>query len=158
GGLPKIAADLGLPLICTNDVHYLREADAHPHDVLLCIGTGKAFSDPKRLRYDAKQFFLKTPDEMAATFKDFPAALANTRRSAERCGVPLGEGKNYLPFFDVPAGFTLDDYFDHVVREGFGERLPRLRQLASAGALRHTIDEYEQRLSYELAMIKKMEY
>ena len=64
-GLPAIARDLHLPLICTNDVHYLREADAHPHDVLLCIGTGKAFSDPKRLRYDAKQFFLKTPAEMS---------------------------------------------------------------------------------------------
>src|SRR5829696_2627688 len=63
-GLPAIARDLDLPLVCTNDVHYLRESDAHPHDVLLCIGTGKAFSDPKRLRYDAKQFFLKTADEM----------------------------------------------------------------------------------------------
>src|SRR5215813_11723439 len=60
-GIPAIAKDLGLGLICTNDVHYLRETDAHPHDILLCIGTGKAFSDPKRLRYDAKQFFLKTP-------------------------------------------------------------------------------------------------
>src|SRR5687768_549311 len=67
-GLPAIARDLGLPLVCTNDVHYLRETDAHPHDVLLCIGTGKAFSDTKRLRYEAQQFFLKTPAEMAAVF------------------------------------------------------------------------------------------
>jgi DNA polymerase-3 subunit alpha len=67
-GLPAIARDLGLPLVCTNDVHYLREADAHPHDVLLCIGTGKAFSDPKRLRYDSRQFFLKTADEMTEVF------------------------------------------------------------------------------------------
>src|SRR5437764_5946353 len=111
GGLPAIARDLSLPLVCTNDVHYLREADAHPHDVLLCIGTGKAFSDPKRLRYDAKQFFLKTADEMAAAFTDFPDALANTLRVAERCRVTLSEGKNYLPHFDVPAGFTLDGYF-----------------------------------------------
>src|SRR6266852_6112778 len=77
-GLPGLARDLKLPLVCTNDVHYLRESDAHPHDVLLCIGTGKAFTDPKRLRYDAKQFFLKTPEEMAAVFKDFPSALTNT--------------------------------------------------------------------------------
>src|SRR5687767_932144 len=68
GALPAIARDLGLPLICTNDVHYLRETDAHPHDVLLCIGTGKAFSDPKRLRYEARQFFLKTAAEMAEVF------------------------------------------------------------------------------------------
>ena len=158
GGIPAIARDLGLPMICTNDVHYLREADAHPHDVLLCIGTGKAFSDPKRLRYDAKQFFLKTAEEMADVFKDHPDALANTLRIAERCNVTIETGKNYLPNFDVPPGFTIDDYFDHVAREGFNERLPKLRQLAAAGTLRHTIDEYERRLSYELDMIKKMEY
>ncbi len=157
-GLPAIARDLGLPLICTNDVHYLREADAHPHDVLLCIGTGKAFSDPKRLRYDAKQFFLKTAEEMAEVFKDFPDALANTVRIAERCNVVLPQGENYLPNFDVPAGFTLDDYFEHRVREGFKERLTRLQQLAASGALRHTIDEYERRLSYEIDMIKQMKY
>src|SRR5262245_26741125 len=65
GGLPQLARELGLPLVCTNDVHYLRSTDAHPHDVLLCIGTGKSFNDPKRLRYEARQFFLKTPEEMA---------------------------------------------------------------------------------------------
>jgi DNA polymerase-3 subunit alpha len=157
-GLPAIARDLGLPLICTNDVHYLREADCHPHDILLCIGTGKAFSDPKRLRYEAKQFFLKTPQEMAEVFKDFPDALQQTVRIAERCNVTLEDGQNYLPNFDVPAGFTLDDYFEHVAREGFQQRLPRLRQLAAAGTLRHTIDEYETRLSYEIDMIKKMQY
>jgi len=157
-GLPAIARDLKLPLVCTNDVHYLRAADAHPHDVLLCIGTGKAFSDPKRLRYDAKQFFLKTPDEMAEAFKDFPDALANTVRIAERCDVVLGEGENFLPNFDVPAPYGLDEYFERVTRDGFDQRLPRLKQLAAAGALRHTIDEYERRLSYEIAMIKKMKY
>src|SRR5438094_332213 len=157
-GLPAIARDLTLPLVCTNDVHYLREADAHPHDILLCIGTGKAVSDPKRLRYEAKQFFLKSPAEMAEAFKDFPDALANTVRIAERCDVELAEGENFLPNFDVPAGFTLDAYFEHVVREGFRERLSRLKQLASTGALRHTIDEYERRLSYEIDMIKQMKY
>jgi len=157
-GLPSIARDLKLPLICTNDVHYLRETDAHPHDILLCIGTGKAFTDPKRLRYDAKQFFLKTAEEMAAAFKDFPDALHNTVRIAERCQVKLEEGRNYLPNFDVPDGFTLDEYFEHVAREGFAYRLARLKQLAATGALRHTIDEYERRLTYEIAMIKKMGY
>src|SRR5919199_4991798 len=157
-GIPAIARDLGLKMVCTNDVHYLRQSDAHPHDVLLCIGTGKGFNDPKRLRYDAKQFFLKTPEEMAEAFRDFPDAIANTVRIAERCNVQLAEGENYLPNFDVPSGFTLDDYFEHVVRAGFKERLPRLQQLASAGTLRHTIDEYERRLSYEIEMIKRMKY
>jgi DNA polymerase-3 subunit alpha len=157
-GIPAIARDLGLGLVCTNDVHYLRESDHHPHDVLLCIGTGKGYSDPKRLRYDAKQFFLKTAEEMAAVFKDYPDALANTVRIAERCNVRLAEGENYLPNFDVPAPFTLDDYFEHVAREGFKERLPRLKHLQAAGALRHPIDEYEARLAYEIEMIKKMKY
>ena len=157
-GIPAIATDLGLGLVCTNDVHYLRDTDAHPHDVLLCIGTGKGFNDPKRLRYEAKQFFLKTPEEMWATFSGFPQALNNTVRIAERCDVVLPEGENYLPNFDVPPGFTLDEYFEHVVREGFAERLPRLKQLAGAGVLRHTVDEYERRLSYEIDMIKQMKY
>jgi DNA polymerase-3 subunit alpha len=157
-GLPAIARDLGLPLVCTNDVHYVREDDAHPHDVLLCIGTGKVFNDPKRLRYEARQFFLKTPAEMATVFGDYPEALQNTVRIAERCNVVLEKGGNHLPNFDVPPGFTLDEYFEYIAREGFGRRLPRLQQLASSGALRHTIDEYERRLSYEIDMIKRMRY
>ncbi len=157
-GIPAIARELGLPMVCTNDVHYLRDSDAHPHDILLCIGTGKAFTDPKRLRYDARQFFLKTADEMAATFKDYPDALANTMRIAERCNVTLPSGENHLPDFDVPPGFTVDSYFDHVTREGFAARLPRLKQLQAQGLLRHTIEEYERRLDYELEMIKKMKY
>jgi DNA polymerase-3 subunit alpha len=157
-GIPAIARDLSLGLVCTNDVHYVRDSDAHPHDILLCIGTGKGYNDPKRLRYDSKQFFLKTAEEMAQTFKEFPDALSNTARIADRCNVVLAEGQNYLPNFDVPPGFTLDDYFEHVTREGFVERLSRLRQLASAGTLRHTIDEYERRLSYEIEMIKQMKY
>src|SRR5262245_27595239 len=157
-GIPAIAKDLGLGMVCTNDVHYLRDSDAHPHDVLLCIGTGKGFNDPKRLRYEAKQFFLKTPEEMAIAFKDYPDALANTVRIAERCKGVLPEGSNYLPNFDVPAGYTLDEYFEHIARQGFAERMPRLKQRVDAGELRHTIDEYEARLSYELAMIKKMGY
>src|SRR2546423_1097004 len=96
--------------------------------------------------------------EMAEAFKDFPDALANTVRIAERCDVNIAEGENFLPNFDVPAGFTLDGYFEHIVRAGFVERLPRLQHLASIGALRHTVDEYETRLAYEIAMIKKMKY
>ena len=157
-GLPAIARDLNLPLVCTNDVHYVRETDAHPHDILLCIGTGKAYSDTKRMRYESRNFFLKTPEQMAEVFKDYPDALANTVRIAERCDVLLAEGENFLPNFDVPPPYTLDEYFEHVAREGFRDRLPRLRQLANTGALRHTIDEYERRLSYEIDMIKQMKY
>src|SRR4029077_10943869 len=112
----------------------------------------------KRLRYDAKQFFLKTAEEMAAVFMDFPDALANTMRIAERCNVTIAEGENFLPNFDVPAPFTLEAYFEHVVREGFKERLGRLAHLSATGRLNHTVDEYERRLSYEIDMIKQMKY
>jgi DNA polymerase III subunit alpha len=125
---------------------------------LLCIGTGKSVNDAERLRYHGDQFYLKTPEEMAEVFKDFPDALRNTVRIAERCRVDLSETVNHLPNFDVPPGFTLDGYFEHVVRLGFEQRLPRLKDLAARGALKNTIDEYERRLSYEIAMIKQMEY
>ena len=84
---------------------------------------------PKRLRYHGDQFFLKTPAEMAAVFGDFPEALRNTVAIAERCNVVLPSGENHLPNFDVPAPFTVDDYFEHMVREGFAVRLPRLREI-----------------------------
>src|SRR5215213_41293 len=157
-GLQPIARDLGLPLVATNDVHYLQNSDYKPHDVLLCIGTGKSVNDTERLRYHGDQFYLKTAEEMAEVFKDFPEALANTVRIAERCHVDLSGTVNHLPNFDVPAGFTLDDYFEHVVRDGFTHRLSRLKDLAAAGTLKHTIDEYERRLTYEIEMIKQMKY
>ena len=88
-----------------------------------------------------------------------PRGAAPTRvRIAERCNVDLSGTVNHLPNFDVPAGFTLDDYFEHVVREGFEQRLPRLQELAARGLLRHTVDEYERRLTYEIEMIKQMKY
>jgi DNA polymerase III subunit alpha len=157
-GLVPIAKDLGLPLVVTNDVHYLQNTDYKPHDVLLCIGTGKSVNDAERLRYHGDQFYLKTDAEMAAVFKDFPDAIANTLRIAERCHVDLTSTENHLPNFDVPPGFTVDSYFEHVVREGFEQRLPRLKDLAARGVLKHTIDEYERRLTYEIEMIKQMKY
>ncbi len=157
-GLQPIARSLDLPLVCTNDVHYVQNSDHRPHDILLCIGTGKAVNDRDRLRYHGDQFYLKTAEEMAAIFQDHPEALANTARIADRCQVDLSTASNHLPNFDVPAGFTLDAYFEHVVREGFQQRLPRLKDLAARSLLTHTIDEYERRLQYEVEMIKQMKY
>jgi DNA polymerase III subunit alpha len=154
-GLLPLARDLNLPLVCTNDVHYLRQADHHPHDILLCIGTGKTANDAQRMRYHGDQFFLKTAEQMAAVFTDCPEALRNTLLVAERCNVTIPTGQNHLPTFAAPDGFTIDSYFEHIVRTGFAERLPRLRQLAEAGQLRHTIDEYERRLDYEIDVIKR---
>ena len=157
-GLPPIAKETGIPLVCTNDVHYLRQADHHPHDVLLCIGTGKNVQDEKRLRYHGDQFYLKTADEMGAIFGDFPEALQNTVAIAERCNLDLAPSGNHLPNFSVPSAFTLDRYFEHVVREGFKDRLPRLRERESSGLLRHPLPAYEARLAYEIDVIKRMKY
>src|SRR6266566_4015313 len=155
-GLLPLARELNLPLVCTNDVHYLKQGDHQPHDILLCIGSGKTVNDAQRMRYTGDQFFLKTAGQMASVFQDHPEALRNTMLVAERCNVTIPKGQNHLPSFGVPAGFTLDQYFEHIAREGFAQRLPRLRDLAAAGRLRHTIDEYERRLEYEIEMIKKM--
>ena len=157
-GLAPIARELNMPLVATNDVHYLMHDDHRPHDILLCIGTGKNVNDRDRLRYHGDQFYLKTAEEMQKVFGELPDALANTLRIAERCHVDIPKDKNYLPNFAVPAPYTLNDYFEHVVREGFQQRLVRLRSLHASGALRHPIEEYENRLSYEIAMIKQMEY
>ena len=157
-GIVPLARDLELPLVATNDVHYLRQGDYQPHDILLCIGTGKTVNDAQRLRYTGDQFFLKTPEQMAAVFKDHPEALRNTMLVAERCNVTIPKGQNHLPSFGVPEGFTLDAYFEHVAREGFAQRMSRLQQLASSGRLRQSVDEYARRLEYEIEMIHKMGY
>ena len=157
-GLTPIAKDLGLPLVCTNDVHYLRQTDHHPHDVLLCIGTGKNVQDEHRLKYHGDQFFLKTGEEMATVFGDYPEAMANTLLIAERCDLDLSGSENHLPNFDVPPPYTLDEYFEHVVREGFTDRLKRLRTIGEHGALANSIEAYEARLAYEIDVIQRMRY
>jgi DNA polymerase-3 subunit alpha len=157
-GLTPIARDLGLPLVCTNDVHYLKQSDHHPHDVLLCIGTGKNVQDEHRLKYHGDEFFLKTGDEMAAVFGDQPEAMANTLLIAERCDLDLSSSEHHLPNFDVPPPYTVDEYFEHVVREGFTDRLPRIRALSERGDPEHSIEAYEARLTYEIDVIKRMRY
>src|SRR5436190_11099094 len=157
-GIIPLARELSLPLVATNDVHYLRQGDHQPHDILLCIGSGKTVTDEKRLRYTGDQFFLKTAEQMAGVFAGHEDALRNTLLIAERCNVQIPKGTNHLPSFGVPDGMTLEGYFEQVAREGFAQRLPRLQQLQASGSLRHAIDDYGSRLDYEIAMIKKMGY
>jgi DNA polymerase-3 subunit alpha len=157
-GLLRVAKAVGLPLVCTNDVHYLYRTDAKPHDILLCIGTGKTVNEPSRMKYHGDEFYLKSAEEMWQVFGDHPEALRNTVRIAERCNVDLGKTVNHLPDFDVPGGYTLDEYFESMVWEGFKRRMPRLERMQAAGELRHTIDEYRERVQYEIRMIKQMKY
>ena len=145
--------------MCTNDVHYLRQTDQHPHDVLLCIGTGKSVSDEKRLKYHGDQFFLKTAEEMWQVFGDYPEALTNTMRIAERCNVKLPKGEAHLPNFAVPPGYTVDSYFEHVVRQGFAERMARWREHGSAPRRRGTPRPTTRPGSlFEMGVIRQMKY
>ncbi len=154
-GLYHMAARTGLPLVATNDAHYLRREDHRAHDVLLCIGSGKKLSERDRLRFDGTEFFLKTPAEMAALFADRMEAIHNTVRIAEMCDFTLA-ATGSLPAFSVPHGFTTESYFEKVARDGFGERQRALMPLEEAGRLRHPLAIYEARLDKEIAVIQRV--
>src|SRR6266704_3519837 len=154
----RLEKDLGLPLVATNDSHYLCENDAHAQDVMICIQTGKSIQDTNRMKFDGTQFYVKSHEEMARVFKDAPDVLSRTLAIAERCNMRLEKISNPFPHFDVPPGFTLDTYFEHVTREGCARRLELLRELELAGRLKHSIAEYEQRLARELAIIQQMNF
>src|SRR5246500_2547620 len=158
GGLFKLEKELGLPLVATNDSHYLCEDDAHAQDVMVCIQTGKSIQDTNRMKFDGNQFFVKSHAEMAQVFKDAPAVLSRTLDIAERCNLKLEKVSSPFPHFDVPPGFTLDSYFEHVAREGFGRRLDVLRELERQGKLKHILADYEQRLAREIAIIQQMKF
>ncbi len=158
---PKIAGlsrETGIPLVATNDCHYLKHTDAHAQEVLLCIQTGKTMSDTHRMKFATDQFFFKTAEEMAQVFGEIPEALERTVAIAERCNVKIDAVQNSFPDFQVPEGHTVDSYFEAVSREGFVSRMPALEARAQAGMLRKTLAEYETRLTNEIRMIQQMRY
>jgi DNA polymerase III subunit alpha len=154
-GLYRLHDRTGLPLVATNDAHYLKQDDHQAHDVLVCIGLGKKVHDTDRLRFDAREFYVKSGDEMAAVFPDQPGALANTVRIAEMCEFNLQQAGS-LPAFDVPPGFTIESYFEKVSRDGFAERRMVLDPLAASGRLSRPIAEYEERLDKEIGVIRRV--
>jgi DNA polymerase III subunit alpha len=156
--LVRLSHESGIPLVATNDCHYLTRADSRAQEVLLCIQTGKTMSDPQRMRFATDQFYFKTAEEMAQVFRELPDALERTAAIAERCNVRIDPVRNSFPEFKVPEGHTIDSYFERVAREGFAERVPFLEKLAKQGWLRRPLAEYEQRLSAEIKMIMKMRY
>ena len=156
--LLRLSRETGIPLVATNDCHYLTQSDAHAQEVLLCIQTGKTMSDPQRMRFATDQFYFKTADEMARVFRELPDALARTVAIAERCNLRIEPVKDSFPEFHVPEGHTLESYFERTVRQGFAARIPALEKQAKEGRLRRPLSEYEQRLSSEIEMIKKMRY
>jgi len=156
--LVRLSKETGIPLVATNDCHYLHHEDAHAQEVLLCIQTGKTMSDERRMKFPTDQFYFKTADEMYGIFREIPEALQRTVDIASRCNVKIERIPNPFPEFKVPEGHTAGSYFEKVVREGFATRLPYLERLAKSGALSNPLSEYERRLSSEIQMIQKMRY
>jgi len=143
--LLRIAKSLDLPLIATNDLHYVHAADADTHDVLLCIGTRTTMDDPKRFRFDARDFYLKTSAEMRAVWKELPEACDNTLLIAERCEVSFNEGANLMPQFPVPEGESEESWLVKEVEHGLTRRYP--------GGIP---DDVRQQATYELGVIAQM--
>jgi len=156
--LIRLSKESGIPLVATNDCHYLHHDDAHAQEVMLCIQTGKTMGDANRMKFATDQFYFKTAQEMAAVFRDLPEALSRTVDIASRCNVKIEHIPNALPEFKVPDGHTPGSYFEKVAREGFSQRVPHLERLAKQGLLRNPVLEYERRLTSEIEMIKKMHY
>jgi DNA polymerase-3 subunit alpha len=156
--LVRLSKETGIPLVATNDCHYLHHEDAHAQEVLLCIQTGKTMSDAHRMKFQTDQFYFKSALEMAQVFGELPDALSRTVDIAQRCNVKIERIPNPFPEFQVPAGHTAGSYFEKVVREGFASRLPILERQAQQGMLRNPLPEYERRLTSEIEMIQKMRY
>jgi len=155
----QLERELNIPLVATNDSHYLCGEDSHAHDVMLCVQTGAKIHETNRFKFDSDQFFVKSADEMACLFKDSPAAVKRTIEIAERCNLKLHKVDNPFPEFSVPPGHTVESYFEQVCRAGLERRLESaVRQLELRGEQRATTEEYHARLDYEMGVIKQMKY
>jgi DNA polymerase-3 subunit alpha len=155
----RLEKDLDIPLVATNDSHYLCEDDSHAHDVLLCVQTLASINDPKRFKFDSDQFYVKSAAEMEKLFSHAPEVVSRTMQFAERCSLKLTKVDNPFPEFVVPEGHTIDSYFEQVCREGFRKRLDTsIRHLQDRGLLRNPISDYEARLERELGIIKQMKF
>ena len=152
--LLRMHEELHLPVIATNDAHYLDAGDAHSHEALLCVQTGKTLDDPRRFRFDGQGFYVKGAAEMLEVFSDCTAAVANTVEVAERCNFELSTGELLLPEFRVPAGQTVDSQLALLAYQGLRERLG----VAADRPLPQGSEPYEKRLLYELDVIKRCGY
>lgn len=145
-GLLRLSKDIDIPLICTNDSHYIYKDDWKPHDILLCIQTGKKVADEDRMRYAEGQYYLKSPEEMYEKFHYAKEALENTHKIAERCNVEIVFGEQKIPRYDVPEGYTAFSYLEKLCKDGIKERYSPVT------------DELYERLKYELNVINNMGY
>ncbi|MFB0519319.1 MAG: DNA polymerase III subunit alpha [Acidobacteriota bacterium] len=153
--LVRMSQHLDIPLVATNDCHYITQQDSFPHDVLLCIQTGKTVQDKDRLKFANDQYYLKSPEEMGMLFAEQPEALRNTVEIARRCHLLLDTSTYHLPRYDVPEGSTSDQYFEKIACQGFEKRLTRLKELEAQGRLKVPLSEYKKRLDEEILMVKQ---
>ena len=145
-GVMRIARETGLPMIVTNDAHYLRKDDAEMQDVLLCVQTGKTVDDENRMRFQTEEFYLKSEDELRQLFPNCPEAIENTAKIAEMCNLEFVFNEYHLPSFPVPEGYTNEQYFRKLCYEGFEERY------------QNPPESYLERLEYEISVISRMGY
>ena len=145
-GIMRLARETGLPLVVTNDAHYLRKEDAQMQDILLCVQTGKTLNDPDRMKFQTDEFYLKSEEEMRSLFPGCDEAFENTRKIADRCNLEFVFNQYHLPSFPVPDGFTSESYFRKLCTDGFRERYP------------HMPKDYLDRLEYEISVISRMGY
>ena len=145
-GVERIARETGLPLVITNDAHYLRKEDAAMQDVLLCIQTGKTVNDENRMRFEQEEFYLKSEEELRQLFPNHDAAFENTVNIARRCNLEFTFHEYHLPSFPVPEGYTNEEYFREICMNGFRERYENPPQ------------DYVDRLEYEIGVISRMGY
>ncbi len=143
--LVRLSEETGIPLVATNDVHYIQKEDCRAQEILICIQTGKTIDDPDRLKFETDEFYLKSPEEMWEHFKGYPEALLNTVRIAEKCNVDIKFGEIHLPKYDVPEGYTSFSYLQEQCEIGFRNRYN--------GSMEH-----HDRLEYELSVIRQMGY
>lgn len=146
---------LDLPLVVTNDCHYLSKEDAESHDILICIQTNKKVTDQDRIRFETNEFYFKSSAEMVALFKEIPEAIRNTAKIASQCHFDFPFSGYFLPQFKAPEGVSLRDYFDQVVKEGFQSQMEPLTRKKEKGDI-PDLDEYEERLDKEMKLIKEM--
>lgn len=144
--LIKISKETGIPLVATNDCHYIEADDAKAHDVLLCIQTGKVLEDRERMKFTGDQFYFKSPKEMAELFSYVPEAIENTVKIAERCNVNFEFDVMHLPEYDIPAGYSKDEYLRNICLKGLKNRYGERSK------------DMEDRLEYELGIIEQMDY
>jgi DNA polymerase-3 subunit alpha len=154
----RLAAETGIPLVATNDAHYLSRGDSRAQDVLTCIQTGKTLSDERRMKFRSDQFFLKSRAEMMQLFAEVEHALDRTWQIAQRCKVKLDPVAEPFPRFEVPGEHTIDSYFAYIARQGFERRRGMIEQHAAKGLLKHRIEDYIERLENEITLIQQMKF